>query len=310
MRALLQRVLFCALALIGQSALAAPDKPIPPRFAFWVDLRRALLSTKDGKELATEIDRVERELARLEQEIETNTKPEREDLDRALTAAETRLLELETKKVQPLAEEVRGIIKSFNDASKDVVILETDHYDPINLARACDATDWLVQRLEKPGKKPIRKRKECAVKFFFYVDIDRLKSEMNATATQRITLESLRDDRLKEISSSTSSLSRLQMFQRYAEQEKLRRELERRTDARMTLAATAFIIKTAKPMRGVLFLGDDDHGAKMAPSCDVTNWLIKLEQGGAMMEDVAHDCSCVWLNRTGTKIRIQRGCGG
>ena len=69
--------------------------------------------------------------------------------------------------------------------------------------------------------------------------------------------------------------------------------------------------KTAAPLKGVLFLaGVNADGSRLTPSCEVTPWMIKLEHGSAVMEDVAHDCKCVWLNRQGTKLRIARGCGG
>jgi Skp family chaperone for outer membrane proteins len=312
------------------SAVAAP----PAKYIYWVDVRRALLGTADGKKVAQELDqerartdaelsRLERELGEQQQVIRKNPtrvllgeyEKKAQQLEEALTAAEMRLLAIESTRIQPVMQDVREVIDELNRASKQIQLLEIDRHAPINLPVECDATAWLLARLEKPGKKPLAKRSACSIKFFMYVDVDRLKLEMKATSDKQRELEAVREERLGEIvpvvSSTATPLTRIELFLKYTELQKQRRDREQKSEASMMLTATAFVWKTARPMKGVIFLDAPENGAeRLSPSCEVTHWLIELEHGSASMADVARDCKCVWLNREGTKVRIARGCGG
>lgn len=304
-----------------------------PQFYYWVDLRRAVLATAEGKKVAAELDAERRhtdeEISRLEQILAGEQRVARKNptkkaivlyeekssaLEDALTAAELRLMAFETSRIHPLAEDVRAVIGALNASNPQFRLLEIDRYAPINVPPECDATDWLLSRLEKPGKKPLGKKAACATKFFMYVDLDRLKVELKVNAPLLGALDALREERLGEISPVSSATvtpaSRFERFVRYTELEKDRRERERANEESMAASAAAFIIKTAAPMKQVIFLGAGaEHTMRLSPSCEVTGWLILLEQGRAAIEDVALDCPCVWLNRSGKKIRIAPGCG-
>lgn len=304
-----------------------------PQFFYWVDVRQVVLATAEGKNVAAELEAERRhtdeELSRLEQALAAEQRIARKNptrkaivlyeekssaLEDALAAAELRLMAFESARIHPLAEDVRAVINALNAANTAQRLLEIDRYAPINVAPECDATAWLLSRLEKPGKKPLAKKSACATKFFMYVDLERLKTEMKANAAALGALEALREERLGEISPVSSATvtpsSRFERFLRYTELEKERRARERAHEASMSAAAAAFITETALPMKQVIFLGAGaEHTMRLSPSCEVTGWLILLEHGRAAIEDVALDCPCVWLNRSGKKVRIARGCG-
>lgn len=319
------RLIVVLLAFSPDSSAGAPK---PVRSIYFVDVRRALLSTATGKvlaeELAREQERTHRDLSAREQalgELERDylrepTKAKiaeydrhTEQLETALLSAEERVLELEMKRVLPLANDVRGVIADLNHTHKNILLLELGDYVPLNQNKLCDATDWLVGRLEKPGKKILPKHPECSARFFLYADVEKLKAGMKSSAAALDELEQIRERRLQEIvlTSTATPLTRFQLYRRYTEEEDARKIRERKLHEAMNRRATDLIQRTGAAMNGVLFLASRPVD-KLAPSCEVTSWLIQLANGTATIDDVALDCPCVWLGPKGGKLRVTRGC--
>jgi Skp family chaperone for outer membrane proteins len=309
----------------GPLASAAPK---PPRYYYFVDVRRAVLSTASGKlvseELAREDEHTNRDLnerenalAELEKDfLRAPAKSKIAEYDRqsanleaAVFGAEDRIAQLEMKKVVPLANDVRAVIRELNRTNKYVVLLERDLHVPLNINPLCDATDWLVGRLEKPGKKPLEKRKECAVRFFLYIDVERLKLESKSSAASLGELEKIREERLQEIvlTSTATPLTRFQLYRRYTEEEDARKIRERALQESMIKTARSLVARTSQRMSGVVFLASNSP-EKLTPSCEVTPWMIHVANGTATADDVARDCPCVWLGPKGAKLRVARDC--
>lgn len=312
------------MKLVLITLLLAPAAP--PEQVVWVDVKRAILGTPDGRAAKAKLKRkhelFQREIRGKEQRLiheRQKFDPSRydEEVEKIQKEVRQRQEALEKEQqalLEPIVKKMEGLLEAQNARPGGPHVLDVTKQPLVAPPDKCDLTSWLIRAYAAPRIGAPKPTFPCRFEAFVYVDFDRALagSAAGKAATKKLDAKKAEaqadiDRRQRELREMKASAEmsrpavkqeyeqrRRALAQRFARYQADLRKEEIRTEGALYEKLESAIGKMAKGLPKVLFIEHlEGQKEKLDPRCDATEWAATAVDGKASVASLVEACPVV-----------------